>query len=586
VGQGRYDPTADELVVQSSPAPPADRAPQDTWITGDQKLTIAGLKAPATARLEAVVKTDVSSISHWLAPADRRLSGQLDAVFRAQPDRDSWNLGVRAELTGLAQVARDGSRAALDGDVVLAVTGRYALKPDRLELTELALKAPYVDVQGAGVVRALAGQPEVDLKGSLNPDWEALSRLLAAKVEPNARIEGRPRAWRIAGRVSDMPAIDQLGALEGEFGIQIDALDVFGMRLKKSPIVVRAVSGRLEIDPMETTLNGGLLHVEPELVKDKSGSTWLRLGPSTRLDAAVVNDEVSHRVLSYVAPVLDGATRVEGRVSMRLAEAMFPIMAGPDAQPRIEGDVLFDEVRFMPGPLADELLSVFQRDRKPLAVLRDPVAVRIAGRKIYQQGLSIPVANLASIGVDGSVDFDRKLDLVAHFGLVPPRNGIPVLTPIMGAARFDLPIGGTLDKPKINGDALKEYWKSVGLDLLGNSLNLGTGALDRLLQVLPGRRMSGQPPRDSRGGVPRESRRGPPPPPRPGASDPRTADAPGDDGVSETRHETLKPPPPAADPPAARPGALTPEERRQRREEKKRERLEKKAARRAGATPE
>ena len=76
--------------------------------------------------------------------------------------------------------------------------------------------------------------------------------------------------------------------------------------------------------------------------------------------------------------------------------------------------MLFDDVRFMPGPLADELLSVFQRERRPLAVLRDPIAVRIAGRKVYQEGLVIPVGNIASIGVNGSVDFDQNLDLVAH----------------------------------------------------------------------------------------------------------------------------------------------------------------------------
>src|SRR4029077_11781704 len=126
-----------------------------------------------------------------------------------------------------------------------------------------------------------------------------------------------------------------------------------------------------------------------------------------------------------------------------LADAFFPVLAAPNAQVRIEGDVLFDDVRFMPGPLADQLLSVFQRERRPLAVLRDPVNVRIADRKVYQQGLTIPVAKIASIGLDGSVDFDQILVLVARFSLHPPRSGVPILTPIMQTARFALPIRGT-----------------------------------------------------------------------------------------------------------------------------------------------
>ena len=188
-----------------------------------------------------------------------------------------------------------------------------------------------------------------------------------------------------------VPAFDRMGSIEGEIGVQIDALDVFGMRLSAVPVVLRSTGGRLTVDPIDSKLNSGILHLEPELVRAKDDSTWLHLGRDSTLDGAIVNDEVSHRVLSFAAPVLDGATRVEGRVSLALADAYFPMVAPSTAQARIDGDMFFDDVRFMPGPLADELLSVFQRERRPLAVLRDPIAVRIAGRKVYQEGLVVPV---------------------------------------------------------------------------------------------------------------------------------------------------------------------------------------------------
>ncbi len=409
------------------------------------------------------------------------------------------------------------------------------------------------------------------MKGTLAPDYQAIGRLLAARIEPQARIAGRPRAWRISGKVPSTPAVDQLGDLQGELGIQIDALDIFGMRLAQTPIVVRADNGHLKIDPIETTLNNGHLHLEPMLVSDKNGATWLRLDQSSSLKGAVVNDEVSHRVLSFVAPVLDDATRVDGRVSMRLADAWFPLSGAPKSQPRVEGDVLFDQVRFMPGPFAEELFSVFQKERKPLAVLRDPIAVRIAGRKIYQQGLSIPVANLVSVGLDGSVDFDRNLDMVAHFGLVPPRNGAPVLSSVMQAARFDLPIRGTLDHPKINGEALKEHWKGIGENLLGNSLEFGADALDRLLQGLPVPQLGGLIPPLGR----RNAARPAPVPPDPAA--PGGGESPNND--DDARHEVRKPPDNSQPEVKTKP-AMTPLERQKLREQRKQERLAKKAARR------
>jgi len=498
-GKGRYDPRVDELVVESTAGPPRAPTERDSWLSGNQKVRIKGLKSLGATQIEMAANVDLASIG-------------------------------------------------LGGNVVVGLKANYAPRSDRLELTEMGLRAPYLTVDGAGVIRDLTTRADVDLAGSLNPDWEAIGTVLAQKVEPNARIAGRPRAWRIAGPISDLAAIDQLGSLRGEFGVQIDALDVFGMRLGEVPVVARAEAGRLRIDPIEGTLNGGALYLEPKLVRDKSGSTWLRLGPSSGLSGAIINDEVSHRVLSFAAPVLDGATRVQGRVSVELAEAVFPILGAPDAHALIKGDVLFDNVRFMPGPLADQLLSVFQRERKPLVVIRDPISVRITGRKVYQKGLVIPVANLASIGLDGSVDFDKNLDLVARFSLNPPGSGVPILTPILQTARFEIPIRGTLTNPKIDGEAMKERWKGIGTDLLQGSMEAGVNGLQRLLQGFPGQPLGGRVPPGRSGALP--------PPPRVVTPD--------------------RPKPPAA------------EERQRLRDQRRRERLEKKASRRLepGGQPE
>ncbi len=187
----------------------------------------------------------------------------------------------------------------------------------------------------------------------------------------------------------------------------------------------------------------------------RTGPASVRMGRSSTLAGAIVNDEVSHRVLSFAAPVLDGATRVDGRISVNLTEAVLPILAAPDARARVEGDVVFDEVRFMPGPLIDQLLSLLRLERKPLLVLRDSISVRVADRKVYQEGLVIPVGRLATIGLDGSVDFDKNLDLIARIAMEPPRSNVPVLSPIMKLARIELPIRGTLNKPKIDGDGFE-----------------------------------------------------------------------------------------------------------------------------------
>ena len=66
-------------------------------------------------------------------------------------------------------------------------------------------------IEGAGSATGLSGTPAFDLKGMFSPDWQALTDLLARKVEPNASISGGPRQWRLSGKVPSQGGGDVIG---------------------------------------------------------------------------------------------------------------------------------------------------------------------------------------------------------------------------------------------------------------------------------------------------------------------------------------------------------------------------------------
>ena len=185
------------------------------------------------------------------------------------------------------------------------------------------------------------------------------------------------------------------------------------------------------------------------------------------------------------------------------------------------GDVLFDEVRFLPGPLAEEIIDLLPPPRdaeageEPMLVLRDPISFRIADRKVYQHGLNVPLGRIGSVAMEGSVDFEKHLDLLARFRVNPPRADRPVLAALLNNARFELPIRGTLTDPRIDQEELKERLRSLGPDMLGNSVVAGAEGLMRLLEGLPRRREARKPPADA----PEMARPETPAPPRPSAEE-------------------------------------------------------------------
>lgn len=591
-GKGRYYVGKDELeIVKTDGGLGGKAAP---FAIEPTKIRLGGLKSDDAAWLEAAFAGDLSRANLGTEEKPVRLAGRLDGQIQGRQNKDGWDLGSRLRVSSLTRANEKGTTQVLAEDASASLRARVDRKFERADVSELAVVTPFGRVEGSGSVSGLRTEPRVDLNGMVSPDWDALTERLAREIEPNASISGSPRAWRLSGTLPKPGQGNLLANLSGELGVNLKQVDVFGMRLGPTPIVVSAEKGAVHIDPIDATLNSGRLHLEPELIEDENGASWVHLGPASSLMDAVVNDEVSHRVLAYAAPVLDQATRVRGRVSLALGHAYFPITGGKDLQPKVDGDVLFDSVEFMPGPLADQIISVFRQERRPLLVLRDPVSVRIIGRTIYQEGLLIPLGNVAVIGIDGTVDFDKNLDLTASFALIPPNKQIPVLSDILAGTQLQVPITGTLDNPRINGDAIAERLKNMGTNMLDTLIGVGVNGLGRILQGRPGNRNgNGGPPRDFFPPFepPRVDRVPPPPPPRPGGRDgvgvgekPEGAEPNGD---AKAQRPAGKP-----DEELDRPfGGLfqrTPEQRRMLREERKARRLEKREERRArrGLPPE
>ena len=168
--------------------------------------------------------------------------------------------------------------------------------------------------------------------------------------------------------------------------------------------------------------------------------------------------------------------------------------------------------------------------------------------------------------------------------MIPPRRNIPFLSDILENAQIQLPITGTFQKPRINGDAIKDRFKDLGVNMLDSVIGAGVNGLGRILQGGPGR----NPPRrdffppfvapDNNQAVPAPPAPGTagsrPAPPAPGSAP--APPAPGD----RVAQRPLPDPDDELDEPSARPGLLTPEQRRMQREERKARRLEKRAERR------
>jgi translocation and assembly module TamB len=479
--EGRYDRARGELLLTPRPAP---EGPPAAIALASDGLRIAGLGRSKALRVDGGLTGDLNALGRlaasWGGPAATGLSGPWSARGLVQEAEDGWQFGARVDLP--------------EAPARLALRGGYQPGRDRIDLTELALSSRYAALETSGQLTDLNGSRRVDLLGKLTPDWNAINRQLRERIEPRARIAGRARPLRLQGSLAG----ETLDALDGELGVDLTAADIFGMSLGPTPVVLRASKGRLRIDPIESTLNQGRLHLEPALALDDPAGPTLRLGPESSLTDARINDEVSHRVLAFVAPVLDQAARARGRVSVRLQEAVFPLSDDPARRKSatVTGSVLFQDAEFAPGAIADQLFDLIGLADRPSIKLNQPVALTIANRRVYQRGLAIPLGNLNEITMEGWVDFDRKLALNASLPLLPTmwrdRPDRPVLNDLFGGLRITVPIRGTLDKPEVDRNAFDVAMQDLGKSLLERTA--GRGAVELLQRLFPPRDPNAPPP--------------------------------------------------------------------------------------------
>ncbi len=229
------------------------------------------------------------------------------------------------------------------------------------------------------------------------------------------------------------------------------------------------------IDPIETTLNGGRLTIIPEFVDDPSPSIVLRTG--TELVDAEVSEELTRNVLAYAAPILDGATRVSGRVSAKIDRAVFPLRRDAAKTSVVEGKVVFNDLLFTPGPLGDAVLTLLKRDRSPMR-LDQPVVLSISDGIVHTKGLAVPISDLTVIQIEGDVGFDETLNLVATVPFTPamfPNGGL--LGQVVSGTSIRVPIRGTLDDPKVDREAFRAGMGATGKDLLQRGAILGASEL-------------------------------------------------------------------------------------------------------------
>ena len=273
--------------------------------------------------------------------------------------------------------------------------------------------------------------------------------------------------------------------------VQFSGGNYYGFQIGKGELKTHVAGGTLQAEPLEVTCNQGKLCVQPEL-RMAARPMEFRLSAGTLADHIQLDAAACRSALRYVVPIIASATQSQGEFSIELDGCRIPLGDLPRAE--IGGRVIVHSATMEPGPIVQQLTPMLS---SPPALVRIPegtiIQFRMTDGRIYHQGLVLAFPE-GQVRTFGSVGLDDTLKIMVEFSV--PLSWLPknAVTDAIRKQKLQVPMGGTLDAPRIDVAELARVQKQVlgnlargvlqGGSVLQNGALQGVGELGNQLNKL------------------------------------------------------------------------------------------------------
>ncbi len=379
--------------------------------------------------------------------------------------------------------------------VRLAVHAEIDHRAQTLALDRCEIEADALRCRARGQVSQLDRQRNLELTGQIDYDADRLRSLIERCVGTGVTLSGhKSQAFALRGPLRGADAnLGQLHSgpvspadepawwarLDGDGGLGWDAAEIHGLRLGSGQLRGRLHQGVIQVDPLSLLVSEGRVNLGG-LVRLSPGPAELQLSPGTVVDHVRLTPEMCAQGLQYVAPVLAGATQVQGQFSIQLDGCRVPL--SDPRQADVGGRLQVHNVEVGPGPLMQELAVLFNRPEPAVLQQQSDVQFRLVNGRIYHRDLVLVFPEL-TIRTYGSVGLDQSLALMAEMPVPPKWIGNNKLGDALKSQTVRLPIAGTLNQPRLDRQAMQQAMAQLVGNTAGqalfNELNRG---LDRLLK--------------------------------------------------------------------------------------------------------
>ena len=428
----------------------------------------------------ANVTGDLARLRQWMTSPGTPLHGTLAGriALNSAKDRYTADFNMTAKNVVYGPVANPTWREA---EVKCVGRGSYDLVKDRIEIETMHLGAAQLRADAKGSVGSLTTTCDLDLTGALTYDLEKLEPQLRPFLGKDVKIVGKDtRAFQLAGPLypkakTNILTVSNSGAaspvlrfteLKGDASVHWKSLQAHGCDVGAAEVKAILQQGWLQIYPVETTLNGGKLRLQPNLRLDPDPTELILLAGPT-IEKAKLTPKMCSGALGYAAPALANVSQADGLISVTLEGGRIPLATPTTGE--LKGTLTLHSATLGPSPLIRELSLLMKVATQTSTIKESKVPFHMVGGKVHHRHLEISFGDFA-VKSSGAVGLDGTLALVIETPVPPRLAALARLTPVQAKQTLRIPIGGTLQQPRPDPRALDSITSTIGRSILENEL--------------------------------------------------------------------------------------------------------------------
>ena len=426
---------------------------------------------------------DAGRIQQWLTvdaagPSAWAFYGRFSGQAEFKPTRDATNIDSVTAVRNLVATHRSGYRHRED-DVSLKIQGEYNPRTGAVDLGRVELHSSLIGGNVAGRLATVDGKHDLQLAGRIDYDLDAVTQLLPVYLGRGVSLGGRETA-----EISYRGPLS-LDAAQAGTDFRWAWASLYGFQAGPGSLNVTLADNSLRVKSSELEVSQGRVWLDAELRQlqsDSQSSGELYIPPGRVAQQIRINPQMCASALQYVAPVLAGVTSAEGRFSIELDGGRIPL--GKPYEGDLAGRMTVDSIQVGPGPLVRELAVVLGYE-SPAKIARDSViSFRMVDGRVYHRDLELvfPDLTIRTYGSVGIGPADRSLAIMAEMPIPPKLLGHNAsLDTALRNQTIRLPIGGTLDNPRIDSRELdrltQRFMESAAQNLIQEELTKGLQSL-------------------------------------------------------------------------------------------------------------